>query len=62
MGVVHRLVKRVVASPMLLLVIASIAPVVHLVHAKVGLWQILIVVDVIVYVMTYEELLLLLRA
>ena len=61
MGVVHRLVKRVVASPMLLLVIASIAPVVHLVHPKVGLWQILIVVDVIVYVMTYEELLLLLR-
>ena len=61
MGVVYRLVKRVVASPMLLLVIASIAPVVHLVHAKVGLWQILIVVDVIVYVMTYEELLLLLR-
>ena len=59
MGVVHRLVKRVVASPMLLLVIASIAPVVHLVHAKVGLWQILIVVDVIVYLSWKTQLLLL---
>jgi hypothetical protein len=47
-----------VASPLLLLVVA---PITAIVHAEVILRHILIVVDVIVYVMTYEKLLLLLR-
>jgi len=56
MVVEHGFFERVLASPLRLLVVAPIAAVIH---PKVRLWHILIVVDVIVYVMTYEKLLLL---
>ena len=61
MGIIHGLIVRVLASPLLLLIIAPIAAVVHpKVVRLLLLWHILIVVDVIVDVMTYEKLLLLL--
>ena len=60
MGIIHGLIERVLASPLLLLIIAPIAAVVHPKVVRLLLWHILIVVDVIVDVMTYEKLLLLL--